>query len=202
MSNIGRLVLVLGLIGVGSATSLAWVRASLADRIEQQEDFYVRGPALERLFECPAEEMLANKVIIDTDAASYPVFFRTEGGEVTGLAVQAAGRGGYGGDIVLMIGIDRAADRLVGVEIINHSETPGLGANVVKPEFRAQWTGLATSEHVALRSAGGGIDALSGATFSSAAMVEGTNQIIDLLVDHTDDIMTAIDAKAAEGGAS
>jgi len=202
MGKIGRLVLVLGLIGIGSAVSLAWVRTSLAPRIEQQEDFYVRGPALARLFHCPAEEVLANKVVIDTETSSYPVFFRTDGGEIVGLAVQAAGRGGYGGDIVMMIGIDQAAGELLGVEIISHSETPGLGANVAKDEFRQQWAGLSTADHVALRSAGGSIDALSGATFSSGAMMDGTNQILDLLQAHTEDIMTAIDQKTTSGGAS
>jgi electron transport complex protein RnfG len=202
MRDIGRLILVLGLIGVGSATSLAWVRASLAERIEQQEDRYVRGPALSRLFDRPADELLANKVTITTDEAQYPVFFLADGGELSGLAVQAAGRGGYGGDIVMMIGIDVASDRLKGVEIVRHSETPGLGANVEQAAFRAQWRDLTASENVELKQAGGEIDALTGATFSSRAMVDGTNQVIDLLRDHSDEIFEQIAARAAVGGNS
>lgn len=200
MREIGRLVLVLGLIGVLSAAALAYVRTSLAERIERQEDYYVRGPALSRLFDRPADELLANKVKIATETAEYPVFFLTEAGEVTGLAVQAAGHGGYGGDIVLMIGLDMETDRLAGVEIVSHSETPGLGARVEQAEFRRQWEGLLASESVGLRSTGGTIDAISGATFSSRAMVDGTNQVLSLLRDHTDAIMAQIAECSAPGG--
>ncbi|MBD3220493.1 RnfABCDGE type electron transport complex subunit G [bacterium] len=202
MREIGRLILVLGLIGVGSATSLAWVRATLAERIEQQEDLYVRGPALSRLFSRPADELLANKVKISTDSAEYPVFYLQEGGELSGLAVQAAGQGGYGGDIVMMVGIDVQEDELVGVEVVSHSETPGVGAKVEKADFRSQWEDLTATEHVQLRSAGGSIDAISGATFSSQAMVNGTNQVVDLLRDHRDEILARIDERIGAGGES
>lgn len=202
MRDIARYVLVLGLIGVGAATSLAWVRTSLAPRIVQQEDLYVRGPALSRLFAQPADALLANKVVFETADASFPVFFQLADGEVSGLAVQASGRGGYGGDIVIMIGIDVTADRLLGVEIISHSETPGVGAKVELASFRDQWQGLAANEVVALRSAGGGIDAISGATFSSIAMVDGTNQVVELLRDHGDEIMARIAAADHPGGTS
>ena len=138
MREIGRLIAVLGVIGILSASALAYVRTSLAERIEQQEDRYVRGPALSRLFARPADELLANKVKIVTDADEYPVFYQTEAGEVTGLAVQAAGHGGYGGDIVMMIGVDVAANRLLGIEVVSHSETPGVGAQVEKAKFRSQ----------------------------------------------------------------
>lgn len=202
MREIGRLVLVLGLIGIGSATSLAWVRSSLALRIEQQEDRYVRGPALSRLFERPAEELLANKVVIATETADYPVFYLEEGGELRGLAIQAAGHGGYGGDIVMMIGIDVTDDRLLGVEIVSHSETPGLGANVERADFRSQWRDLATAEKVELRQQGGTIDAITGATFSSRAMVDGTNQVLDLLAKHRDEIDARIAQSGTTGGES
>jgi len=200
--DIGRLVLVLGLIGFLSAAALAFVRTSLAPRIEQQEDFYVRGPALVRLFERPANELLANKIKIETSEAEYPVFYLTENGEVIGLAVEAAGRGGYGGDIIIMIGFDVLANSLLGVEIVAHSETPGLGSRVEKESFRQQWEGLTATEDVTLRSAGGRIDAISGATFSSRAMIDGTNRVIGLLREHTDAIMARIAEQPLSGGAS
>jgi len=202
MRDIGRLVLVLGLIGFLSAGALAYVRSSLAGRIEQQEDLYVRGPALERLFQRPAAEMLDCKVRLETPIGEYPIFFLSEGDQVIGLAVEAAGHGGYGGDIVMMIGFDVQANKLIGLEIVSHSETPGVGANVEKESFRRQWIGLTTAESVTLRSAGGKIDAVSGATFSSRAMVEGTNQVLTLLREQTDEIMALIAERSRPGGAS
>jgi Na+-translocating ferredoxin:NAD+ oxidoreductase subunit G len=192
MREIGRLVLVLGLICSLSASSLAYLRTSLAPRIERQSDFYVRGPALERLFGLPADDLLGQKITIAAQRVEYPVFYLREENRVTGLAVEAAGRGGYGGDIVIMIGLDLNTDRILGVEIVSHSETPGLGAQVEKPAFRKQWTGLDLDQSIALRGSGGQVDAISGATFSSAAMIDGTQQIVELIRDHKTEILAQI----------
>jgi len=192
MREIGRLVLVLGLICALSASALSYVRTSLAPRIEMQSDFYVRGPALERLFEQPADELLANKVKLELGEQTYPVFFTQEEGELTGLAVEAPGHGGYAGDIVIMVGLDPRRGTVLGVEIVAHSETPGVGANVEKDSFRSQWQGLDISTHAELKSAGGQVDAITGATYSSRAMIDGTNQVVDLIRDHMTDIQALI----------
>ncbi|MCD4747926.1 MAG: FMN-binding protein [Thermoanaerobaculales bacterium] len=204
LREIARLVLVLGTICSLSAASLAYVRTSLADRIEMQEDFYVRGPALERLFQRPAQELLAEKLTVPVGEEAYPVFYLLEAGEVTGLAVEAAGKGGYGGNIVIMIGLDPRNDSVLGVEIVSHSETPGLGAKVELQGFRQQWTGLTLDCPVALTGDGGRIDAISGATYSSEAMVDGTNQVVLLLRNHREEILTLIGQRSTDpsGGES
>jgi len=196
MREIARLIVVLALICGISAAALTVVRQNLALKIEQQSDFYVRGPALERLFSKPASELLGNKVSIPIGGNSYPVFYLTDEGEITGLAIEAPGTGGYGGDIVVMIGIDIQTDQIVGLEIIQHSETPGVGSKVEKSSFRKQWKGLIIDESVDLTSRGGQIDAISGATYSSKAVVNGTNQIVDLVNDHRDEIMALIKANS------
>jgi electron transport complex protein RnfG len=200
MREIGRLVLVLVVICSVSAGALSWVRDALALRIEQQSDFYVRGPALERLFGQPAAELLNNKVVVDMGGVSYPVFFTRENDEVTGLAIEAPGHGGYSGDIVIMIGLDRASNEMLGVEIVSHGETPGVGAQVEKEVFRQQWQGLKADQSTALRSEGGAIDAITGATFSSRAMIDGTNQVTALVQEHQDAILALIDAIPEQTG--
>ncbi len=202
MREIAHLVLVLGVICSLSASALAYVRTSLADRIEMQEDFYVRGPALERLFQKSAQELLAEKLTVPVQDQFYTVFYLREAGEVTGLAVEVAGRGGYSGDIVIMIGLDPRNSRVLGVEIVSHSETPGVGAKVELGSFRQQWTGLTLDEPVALTGDGGGLDAITGATFSSRAMVDGTNQVVDLLRDHRQEILSLIEERVTDGAAS
>ena len=197
MREIARLVLVLVLICSLSAGALAWVRSSLAARIERQSDFYVRGPALERLFCRPADEMLTNKVSVEMQGVMYPVFYTLDGGEVVGLAVEAPGHGGYSGDIVIMIGVDRRRSEILGVEIVSHSETPGVGAQVEKEAFRSQWQGLSAAASASLRGDGGNIDAITGATYSSRAMIDGTNQVTALVREREDEILALI---AAVGG--
>lgn len=198
MGEIIRLVVVLGAICSFSAGALAYVRTSLADRIEMQEDFYVRGPALERLFEQPALTMLSEKLTYTAGDQEFPVFHRREDGEVTGLAIEAVGRGGYGGDIVFMVGLDPRNEAIIGVEIVSHSETPGVGAKVELESFRAQWEGLILDHPVALISNGGQLDAITGATYSSKAMVDGTNQVASLLEEHQDEIISLIIEQVSE----
>jgi electron transport complex protein RnfG len=85
------------------------------------------------------------------------------------------------------------------MEIIGHNETPGLGSRIENFEFRKQWRGLNLKEPAELRSRGGSIDAVSGATYSSSAVINGTNQVIRLLNAHRDEILTAISEKENRG---
>ncbi len=197
MREIGRLVLVLTLICGISAAALTAARQSLGPRIERQNDLFVRGPALERLFDLPASELLGQKVNLALDDETIPVFYLEAEGEVAFLAIEAAGKGGYGGDIVVMIGVDLRSEEMIGIEIIQHNETPGVGSKVERESFRNQWQRIPANDPVALRTQGGRIDAISGATYSCKAMVAGTNRIVELLTNHRDEIIASIEDKTS-----
>ena len=192
MREISKLVLVLSLICGISAAALTVVRISLEERIEMQNDFFVRGPALEQLFKKPANDVLKDKITFSIDDITYPIFYITEGRMITGLAIEAPGRGGYAGDIIIMIGIDTEAEKIIGLEIIQHSETPGVGSKVEKVSFRKQWKNLSINEPIQLRTNGGVIDAISGATYSSNAVIDGTNKIKSIINEHLEEIETLI----------
>lgn len=72
---------------------------------------------------------------------------------------------GYGGDIEMMIGFNEAG-LVTGVEIINMSETPGLGA-VAKgnTKWLSQFMGEGSEE----------LDAITGATITSEAIKKGVD---------------------------
>lgn len=192
MSEIVRMVVVLSLIAGICSAVLTMANQGLGPRIEQQTDLYVRGPALERLFNKPATEVLPNKITVQTGEAAIPVFFSRDGQTVSTLAIEAIGAGGYGGDLKLMVGIDLTTGRQIGIEVVQHSETPGLGARIEEVTFRRQWQGLPTDAPVALASDGGTIDGISGATSTSRAAVGGTNAVLAFLRDHKDEILQQI----------
>lgn len=194
MREISKLVLVLSLICGISAAALTIVRISLEERIDMQNDYYVRGPALEELFQKPANDVLKDKIVFAIDGITYPIFYTIEGDMITGLAIEAPGRGGYGGDVIIMIGIDTEAEKIIGLEIIQHSETPGVGSNIEKVSFRKQWNTLSINELIGLRTHGGTIDAISGATYSSNAVMDGTNRIKNIINEHLDEIEALIQA--------
>ena len=79
---------------------------------------------------------------------------------------------GYGGNIEMMVGINTNHE-IAGVEILSHSETPGLGSVIVNEEFRDQYAGLTTDDSVT-------VDTISGATVSSAAVNQGVSVAADL----------------------
>lgn len=192
MSEILRMVVVLSLIAGICAAALTAANTQLGPQIEKQTDFYVRGPALENLFGQPAQEVMGNKVVLDVNGVAVPVFYTRAGEAVSALAVEATGKGGYGGDIKLMVGIDLVNERQTGMEVVSHSETPGLGARIVEPAFRRQWQGLPIDAPLALTRDGGNIDAISGASSTSLAAVNGTNEVLDFVREHKDEIVKMI----------
>ena len=93
-----------------------------------------------------------------------------------GWAVQVSANG-FGGEVNMMVGIDKAGN-VIGISIISHAETPSLGAvaaenNAAGEGFRSQFAGL--SGTLAVKKDGGTVDAISGATITSRAVVEGVN---------------------------
>ncbi len=59
-------------------------------------------------------------------------------------------------------------------------ETPGLGSRIAEEQFLQRFEGL-SAEEIALSSEGGSIDAITGATQSSAALTEGVRLVVEAL---------------------
>ena len=94
--------------------------------------------------------------------------------ETTGACVITVTTG-YDVGIQTVTGVDN--DLVVtGVDIISMNETPGLGANADKPEFRAQYEGKSGEIKVVKTAAGDdSIQAIAGATKSSNGVTKGVN---------------------------
>ncbi len=108
------------------------------------------------------------------------VYAPGEDSPVKGYAIEVA-PAGFDGQIVMMVGID-ADGKVVGVDIISHTETAGLGAvagadNAKGEAFREQFVGADSA--LSTNKDGGSIDALTGATITSRAIVEGVNAALE-----------------------
>ncbi|MFT4297870.1 MAG: RnfABCDGE type electron transport complex subunit G [Candidatus Woesearchaeota archaeon] len=84
---------------------------------------------------------------------------------------------GYGGDISVAVGIG-LDNKITGVRILSHGETPGLGANIVRSDFYKQFDGLERNQ-VNLVKNDGKIDAITGATITTDAVVMGVRRAFD-----------------------
>lgn len=111
------------------------------------------------------------------DATVYTV---TDNGETLGYCVQIASAG-FGGDVSLMIGYNADAS-IRGVQVVSHSETPGLGAKVEEDAHLSQYNGK--SGELILNGKENGVDAVSGATISSRAVINGVNEATAIIKDY------------------
>jgi len=85
-------------------------------------------------------------------------------------------REGYGGNIEIMLGVDPQGV-ILGVEILSHLETPGLGSKISEEAFRQQFAGRRLEDtRWAVRKDGGDIDQITGATVSPRAVVDAIHQ--------------------------
>ena len=91
------------------------------------------------------------------------------------------GPGGFDNTITMMVGIDNEG-KVLGISIINHTETAGLGAVAAAGTpagiaFRDQFVGA--SGAVSVTKDGGTMDAITGATITSRAICVGVNAALD-----------------------
>ncbi|MBP5155280.1 MAG: RnfABCDGE type electron transport complex subunit G [Clostridia bacterium] len=94
-----------------------------------------------------------------------------------GLVVSAVSHNGYGGDVVLSVGVD-SSGAITGVKVTSMSETSGLGANCTKPEWAAQFIGKTAETLGYVKNGNPGdseIDAIASATVTTKAVLEAVN---------------------------
>ncbi len=130
------------------------------DTIQYQKELKVQR-MLNQLF----PEMTA----YDFDESTEIYTISSDGSKV-GYAFLGVGVG-YGGDIDIVVGMENKTT-LRGIAVIAHAETPGLGDKILLPDFTDRFIGLDISE-INLTRDGGKVDAITGATISSRAVVDG-----------------------------
>ncbi|MFA7174130.1 MAG: RnfABCDGE type electron transport complex subunit G [Kiritimatiellia bacterium] len=96
---------------------------------------------------------------------------RDKGGKIVAVAVEGLSKNGYGGEIVLMVGLS-ADEKVVAYEVITATETPGLGTNISATKFTDQLFGKPFTSNWGVKKDGGDFDAITSATISSRAALE------------------------------
>ena len=99
-----------------------------------------------------------------------------------GYAVEVT-PGGFDNTITMMVGVDTEG-KVLGISIIKHTETAGLGAVAAAgtpagESFRGQFVGASGS--VSVTKDGGEIDSITGATITSRAICVGVNAALEVV---------------------
>ena len=159
-----------------TAALMALVNGMTIDRINENAEIATRE-AINRIY--PVFD--SQESIVESPELPVTEVFRLEkDGQTLGYCVAVEPKG-FNGAIEMMVGISPQGI-ITGVEIISHSETPGVGARADDPQYLDGYDGL--SGRVSF---GDGIDALSGATISSKAILSGVNAATEIVSGLTGD---------------
>ena len=101
-------------------------------------------------------------------------------GEVIGYVFKSTPTG-FGGNVEVVTGIS-VDGQVTGLRVGSHNETPGLGAKAKDAAFYEQYAGKSAEEAIGVSKTAAtdnDIQAITGATISSAAITSGANASID-----------------------
>ncbi len=174
-STLFNMIAVLMIIAICSAAAIGYVYKITKAPIDEAKNNNVLS-AIKDLVDVfdnnPFEEKTA---ISGSRVELYPA---REDGAIKSVAIKAFNNEGFGGRIELIIGI-LMDGTITGYKIIEQSETPGLGTKVNEPKFSKQFVGKnAYTNNFDLKKDGGEIDAVTGATISSKAVVNAVKSAV------------------------
>ncbi len=165
-----NLILTLATIGIISALLLTFVYEWTTPYIQANQ--------------AEARKQAINEVLPDVDEVEevekngnlFYEGFDAEGNQI-GVAFQNSG-GGYNGPIEIMIGVDLDSDKIYKISVLNHQETPGLGARITENEFKSNFEDKSFGDYSVVKTPPSEemqVQAIAGATISS----ENTTRIIE-----------------------
>ncbi|MBN1571996.1 MAG: RnfABCDGE type electron transport complex subunit G [Deltaproteobacteria bacterium] len=206
MKEIGKLILVLTLICLAAAAALSQIEKLTREPIAQalrEEKLKAIRKVLPEYDNEPDKESVS--IVVGKDDSGKDIekeyYIAKKGGDLVGVAFEGSSSEGYGGEIAVMIGVDKE-DTINGIEIIKHAETPGLGSKITESVFLSIFKGR-TLENTkwAVKKDGGDIDQITGATISPRAVVYAVDKELKRFSEHREEILEMVKMKKRDEGA-
>ncbi|MEX2443520.1 MAG: RnfABCDGE type electron transport complex subunit G [Alkalispirochaeta sp.] len=173
-STLPNMFLVLTVIALVSAAALGFTYAQtkpILDEQARQREIQAVADVVPEFDNNPTEES-----VVPAEFPDMEIYPATRQGNRVGTAVRTYSSNAYGGDLRVMVGFDQDG-AITGTTILQHSETPGLGAKLTEVSFQEQFLNLRPqSGALAVTKDGGRVDSLTAATISSRAFVEAVNR--------------------------
>ncbi|MEJ6950432.1 RnfABCDGE type electron transport complex subunit G [Natronospora cellulosivora (SeqCode)] len=165
-----KIVLTLTLLGIISALLLAFVYQITTPIIEEHQEKARREAVLNVLPESDSYQEVEKNGII---------FY--EGNVENELALIVSGSG-FQGEIEIMVGVNPTDGMIYAIRVLNHSETPGLGANITTDRFLANFENKPFGDYDVVKRPINNeyeVEGISGATISS----ENVSTIIESAIE-------------------
>ena len=167
VKQIAKTAWILGLTMALTSAVLVFVEASVKGRIE------INGNAA-------VTQSIQTLVPNAAKTVNKGTYYVLEGadGKILGYAFVCAGRG-YQSELKMMAAVDARFEKIIGIEVLEASETPGLGTHLADASFKAQFAGKDAKGDIAYVKGTpkkpNEISAISGATVSTRAFVNIVN---------------------------
>ncbi len=193
MKELSRLALVLTVITAGAALLLAMVEQVTREPIAQQRRLKTLSaltavlPPADNSPDQDTVSLVTGKDKKGNDAET--IFYRgRKGDELSGIAFKVVAPDGYSGNIFVMVGIDPEGN-VSGVEILQHAETPGLGALVESASWKDQFKGKGLENaDWRVKKDGGEFEQITAATITPRAIVGAIRKGLEFFKAHKDEI--------------
>ena len=196
LQRVPRPVIVLTAITLIAGVALSGVYAMTKDTIDAQKR---AAKAASYVVVCPAADHFESETKVDLAIAELEgqVYGSAFGrayinealrgvdadGNTVGHVISVTSADGFDGDITLAVGVDRDGT-VQGISFTELNETPGMGMRCAEPAFMDQFagrdvTGFVMNKAGASTRSENGVDAVSGASISSGAVINAVNAGLD-----------------------
>ncbi len=180
MREMIKMVVVLTVLSAFSGGLLAAVRQHTAANIEKQKLTFVKGPAIHEILRDVSNDPISDRFNVKDGDTERSFFAGVKDGKADEVAFETFGKG-FGGDIGVMVGVNTDTDKIVGVAITTMQETPGVGARAkTNKKFKGQFRGMDFTGTFKVKTDGGQVDALSGATVTSRGVSAALTKAVQI----------------------
>lgn len=186
--------ILLGVFALLASGALAWASGATGDAIAAAEAKDLRDSLSEVLPQGFADnDFLNDKIEIERNGKPVTIYRARQGGVVKGAVFKVAERG-YAADIQVLMAVD-ADGRTLGVRVIKHAETPGLGdkIEVRKAPWIRAFDGKSLDnpppEKWGVKKDGGIFDQFAGATITPRAVVKAVKGGLTFYGEHRKEIL-------------
>lgn len=192
--KIGYQPLLLGVFALLAGGALAWASSATGDAIAAAEAKDLRDSLSEVLPQGMADnDFLKDTVDLEKGGKTVTIYRARQGGVVKAALFKVAERG-YAGDIQVLMAVD-ADGRTLGVRVLKHVETPGLGDKIeVKKDpwvksFDGKSLGDPAPEKWGVKKDSGVFDQFAGATITPRAVVKAVKGGLEFYTEHRQEIL-------------
>jgi len=195
----GKTIVAAGTIVAVALAAILLFQRGTANRIEHNENAWLEAQ-INMLIPSSSHD---NDLLLDRKSIAAPEFFddtpaiiyrARRNGLPVGAVIQCS-TGGYSGPIELLIAVDYEG-RILGVRILSHHETPGIGNAFETSGSRwlQQFKGKSTQNPEPrgwnVRKEGGEFEQFTSATITPRAIIKAVQRTLDFYQHHRDEIFS------------